>query len=258
MTTINEIAPDLYRLSIWVPEFNMQFNHFLIKDDEPMLYHTGMRMMFPVLKEAVTQLINPKELRWIGFSHFEVDECGALNEWLQIAPNAQAVCSEVGAIVNMSDFALRPARGLLKAEVLRTGKYQYRFIPTPHLPHGWDAGVLYEETNKVLLCSDLFHHNGNVEALTSSDILGNVRASLITMQNSPLHSYMPYSNQTGRLLRELADLQPTTLATMHGSSFFGDCAQALLDLDVVMKEVLGTEQISVLREDQLLRDGIGA
>lgn len=251
MTTINEIAPDLYRLSVWVPEFNMQFNHFLIKDDEPMLYHTGMRMMFPVLKEAVSQLMDPNELRWIGFSHFEVDECGALNEWLQIAPNAQAVCSEVGAIVNMSDYALRPARGLSKAEVLRTGKYQYRFIPTPHLPHGWDAGVLFEETNKVLLCSDLFHHNGNVEALTSSDILSNVRASLITMQNSPLHSYMPYSNQTGRLLRELADLQPTTLATMHGSSFFGDCAQALLDLDVVMKEVLGTEQISVLREDQL-------
>lgn len=136
MTTINEIAPDVYRICVWVPALNMQFNHFLIKDDEPVLYHAGMRGMFPILREAVATLIDPKEIRWIGFSHFEVDECGALNEWLQVAPNAQAVCSEVGAMVNMNDFALRPARGLSKAEVLQTGKYKYRFIPTPHLPHG--------------------------------------------------------------------------------------------------------------------------
>jgi flavorubredoxin len=210
-----------------------------------MLYHTGLRQMFPILKEAVSTLIDPKDLRWIGFSHFEVDECGALNEWLQVAPNAQAVCSEVGAVVNMSDFAIRPARGLLKSEILQTGKYKYRFIPTPHLPHGWDAGVLFEETNKVLLCSDLFHHNGNVKALTSSDILGNVRVTLNFMQNSPLHSYMPYSNQTRPLLQELADLRPKTLAIMHGSSYFGDCSKALMDLDVVMKEVLGSEKIPV-------------
>ncbi|GGK74986.1 MBL fold metallo-hydrolase [Rufibacter glacialis] len=243
MTTINEIAPDLYRICVWVPEFNMQFNHFLIKDEEPMLYHTGMRSMFPVLREAVSKVLDPKELRWIGFSHFEVDECGALNEWLQIAPNAQAVCSEVGALVNMGDFALRPARGLTKADLLKTGKYQYRFIPTPHLPHGWDAGVLFEETNKVLLCSDLFHHDGNVQALTTSDILDQVRTTLATYQKSPLHSYMPYHNNTKRLLQELATLQPTTLATMHGSSFHGNCSQALLDLDLVMKEVLGGEEL---------------
>lgn len=245
MTTINEIAPDLYRISIWVPELNMQFNHFLIKDDEPMLYHAGMQGMFPILKEAVSKLIDPKDIRWIGFSHFEVDECGALNEWLQVAPYAQAICSEVGAMVNMSDFALRPAKGLSKSDTLQTGKYKYKFIPTPHLPHGWDAGVLFEETNKVLLCSDLFHHNGNVEALTSSDILDKVRTSLIAFQNTPLHSYMPYSNNTGRLLRELAELQPKTLATMHGSSFYGDCSKALLELDVVMKEVLGAEPILI-------------
>lgn len=244
MTTINEIAPDVYRISVWVPDLNMQFNHFLIKDDEPMLYHAGMRMMFPVLREAVTKLIDPKDLKWIGFSHFEVDECGALNEWLEIAPNAEAVCSQVGAMVNMSDFAIRPAKGLSKADVLKTGKYQYRFIPTPHLPHGWDAGVLFEETNKVLLCSDLFHHNGNVAALTSSDILENVRTSLITLQATPLHSYMPYTHQTRPLLQELADLQPTSLATMHGSSFYGDCSKALMDLDIVMKEVLGGEPVS--------------
>jgi flavorubredoxin len=225
----------------------MQFNHFLIKDDEPMLYHTGMRGMFPLIKEAVSELLDPKDIRWIGFSHFEVDECGALNEWLQLAPNAQAICSEVGAMVNMSDFAIRPARGLSKAETLQTGKYLYRFIPTPHLPHGWDAGVLFEETSKVLLCSDLFHHNGNVEALTSSDIVDQVRTSLITFQNTPLHSYMPYTNNTGRLLWELAELQPKTLATMHGSSFYGNCSKALLDLDVVMKEVLVGETLPIIR-----------
>ena len=242
-TTINEIAPDLYRICVWLPDLNMQFNHFLIKDDEPMLYHTGMRSMFPILREAVSKLIDPKELRWIGFSHFEVDECGALNEWLQIAPHAQAVCSEVGAMVNMSDFALRPAKGMTKTDMLQTGKYRYRFIPTPHLPHGWDAGVLFEETNKVLLCSDLFHHDGNVEALTTSDILDKVRTTLIAYQNTVLHSYMPYHNNTGRMLQELAALNPTTLATMHGSSFYGNCSQALLDLDIVMKEVLGGEEL---------------
>ncbi|QHT67352.1 MBL fold metallo-hydrolase [Rhodocytophaga rosea] len=241
MTTINEIAPDLYRISVWVPELNMQFNHFLVKDDEPMLYHTGMRGMFPLLKEAVGRLIHPQDIRWIGFSHFEVDECGALNEWLQIAPQAQAVCSQVGAMVNMSDFAIRPAKGLTRAEMLQTGKYSYRFIPTPHLPHGWDAGVLFEETNKVLLCSDLFHQFGNGEALTKNDILEQVRTTLIAMQHSPLHSYMPYQHNNAYILQELASLQPTTLATMHGSSFYGDCSKALLDLDIVMKEVLVSE-----------------
>jgi flavorubredoxin len=247
MTTINEIAPDLYRICVWVPEFNMQFNHFLIHDDEPLLYHTGMRSIFPLVREAVGRLMDPKNLRWIGFSHFEVDECGSLNDWLQVAPHAQAVCSEVGAIVNMSDFALRPARGLTRAETLQTGKYKYRFIPTPHLPHGWDAGVLFEETNKVLLCSDLFHHNGNVEALTTTDILHKVRTTLITMQNSPLHSYMPYQSKTAHMLQELACLQPKTLATMHGSSFYGNCSQALLDLDVVMQQVLGAEPAAVIK-----------
>lgn len=245
MITTHEIAPDLYRICIYMPELDMQFNHFLIKDDEPMLYHAGMRGMFPLLREAVSKLMDPKDLRWIGFSHFEVDECGALNEWLQIAPNAQAVCSEVGAMVNMNDFALRPAKGLTRAETLRTGKYQYRFIPTPHLPHGWDAGVLYEETNKVLLCSDLFHHNGNCTALTSSDILDQVRTTLISFQNSPLNGYMPYHTNTGLLLRELAALQPETLATMHGSSFNGNCSQALMDLNIVMKEVLGGQPLAI-------------
>src|SRR3982750_1209245 len=116
MTSITEIAPDLYRISIYVPEANLQFNHFLVKDDEPMLYHTGMRRMFPQVQQAVARILDPAQLRWIGFSHFEVDECGALNQWLQVAPTAQAVCSVVGALVNLSDFADRPPRGMAADE----------------------------------------------------------------------------------------------------------------------------------------------
>lgn len=242
MTTINEIAPDVYRISLFVPEYNMQFNHFLIKDDEPMLYHAGMRMMFPQLQEAVAKIIKPEELRWIGFSHFEVDECGALNEWLQLAPHAQAVCSETGAMVNMEDFAIRPARGLSRADVLETGRYSYRFIPTPHLPHGWDAGVLFEEKSRTLFCSDLFHQDGNGVALTDHDILGEVRQSLQAGQSSPLPEYMPYTHKTKGMLHELAGLNPATLAIMHGSSYRGECAQALKELDGIMKEVLGEEK----------------
>jgi flavorubredoxin len=239
MTTIDEIAPNIYRISIYVSDYNMQFNHFLIKDDEPMLYHTGMRSMFPLLKEAVTKLINPNKLRWIGFSHFEVDECGSLNDWLGTAPNAQPICSEIGAMVNMSDFAIRPAKGLSKAEVLETGAYTFRFLPTPHLPHGWDAGVLFEEQSKTLFCSDLFHQDGNSVALTEHDILGEVRAALKAGQSSPLPDYMPYTHKTNGMLMELASLKPETLAIMHGSSYRGNCSQALMDLDTIMKEELG-------------------
>jgi flavorubredoxin len=236
---ISEVAPDLFRISIFAPDFNLQFNHFLVKDEEPLLYHTGMRKMFPQVREAVAKLIDPSRLRWISFSHFEVDECGALNEWLQIAPNAQAACGIVGALVNMGDYAIRPARGMTKNDVLCTGKYKFRFHATPHLPHGWDAGVLFEETQRTLLCSDLFHHDGDVEPLTESDILGRVRQSITEYQAGPVMNYMPFTTQTESLLRGLAELKPKTLATMHGSTFVGDGARALLDLGVVMKDVLG-------------------
>ena len=236
---ITEIAPDVFRLSLYVPELNLQFNHFLDRDDEPLLYHTGMRKMFSQVREAVATLIDPAKLRWIGFSHFEVDECGALNEWLALAPQSQAVCGVVGSLVNMGDFAARPARGLKRDEVFSTGKYRFRFRPTPHLPHGWDAGVLFEETQRTLFCSDLFHHDGNVEAVTESDILGRVRQTLIHYQAGPLMDYQPFTSRTEGLLGGLAALQPRTLATMHGSSFVGDGARALSDLGVVMREVLG-------------------
>jgi len=245
MYQIDEIAPDVYRISIYVPQIQLQFNHFLIKDDQPMLYHAGLKQMFPVLLEAVKTLLDARLIRWIGFSHFEVDECGALNEWLQIAPNAQAVCSEAGALVNMTDFALRPALAMKPYDVLETGRHRYRFIRTPHLPHGWDAGVMFEESDKTLLCSDLFHQNGNLIALTDKDILEAHKSSMIGYESGPLMDYTPYNHKTRAMLHELAALYPKTLATMHGSSFFGDCSKSLIELDEVMRSLWGGELLTL-------------
>jgi len=152
MTNIDEIAPDLFRLSIYVEDFDMQFNHFLVRDDEPLLFHAGFKGMFPALREAVGKLIDPTTLRHIAWSHFESDEVGALNHWLELAPEAQPVCTLVGKLVSVDDFSIRPARGMAEGDVLRTGKYRYRFHRSPHLPHGWDAGVLFEESRKTLFC----------------------------------------------------------------------------------------------------------
>ena len=168
---IDEIATDLYRICLYVPDFDLQFNHFLVRDDQPLLFHTGMRGMFPGVREAVAKLIDPAELRWISWSHFEVDECGALNEWLAVAPQATPVCGETGAMINIADFSNRPPRGLKPDEVLETGRHRFRFVPTPHLPHGWDAGVLFEETERVLLCSDLMHQRAlSIDVLLSCSI----------------------------------------------------------------------------------------
>ncbi|HKY44597.1 MAG TPA: hypothetical protein VJM50_16020, partial [Pyrinomonadaceae bacterium] len=163
MPVVTEIAPDVYRICTYVPQIDLQFNQFLIKDEEPLLFHTGMKALFPVVREAVGTVIDPSTLRWISFSHFEADECGSLNEWLQIAPRAEPVCSMVGALVSVNDFAIRPAKGMNDGEVFNTGQYRFRFVQTPHVPHCWEAGQLFEETKGTLLCSDLFHQGGDVE-----------------------------------------------------------------------------------------------
>lgn len=229
MPNVTEIAPDLFRISVFVP---------LVRDEQPLLFHAGYRQMFPEVREGVASVIDPAKLRWISFSHFESDECGALNEWLTVAPKAEAACGFVGAIVSVNDFALRPARVMSPDEPLQTGKYKFRYYPTPHVPHGWDAGVLFEETTATLLCSDLFHHNGDVEPITSSDIVGRVRETLLGMQSGPLAFYIPFTPNTGSILRGLARLQPRLLATQHGSSYSGNGEQALRDLSEVMHEVL--------------------
>jgi flavorubredoxin len=237
---IDEIAADLYRISLYVKDFDLQFNHFLIKDDEPLLFHTGMRGMFPLVRDAVARVIDPAQLRWIGWSHFEMDECGALNEWLAAAPQATPVCSQLGAMINIADFANRPPKGLDPGETLATGRHRFRFVPTPHLPHGWDAGVLFDETDRVLLCSDLLHQLGDVEPVTSADITDRYRHALASYQQSPvLMDYVPYNDNTRRQLANLAALKPRTLAAMHGSTFVGDGAAILLASADVIQSVSG-------------------
>ena len=238
-TKIDEIAPDLFRISTFIPPAGIQFNQFLSRDSEPLLFHTGQHGLFPLVREAVASLIDPASLRWIGFSHFESDECGALNDWLQIAPNAQAICSQVGAAIAINDFASRPPRPMADGEVINTGKRRFRFIRTPHVPHCWDAGLLFEETNAALLCSDLFHQMGDVEAVTQSDVVERARETLIGYNQGPFSNYMPYTPQTQSILDGLASLTPATVATMHGSAFAGDGEQALRDLATMMRETLG-------------------
>jgi flavorubredoxin len=242
MAVTTEIAPDLYRISIFAARGNVQFNHFLIMDDEPLLFHTGLRGMHAEIREAVSKLIDLGELRHISFSHFESDECGALNEWLAAAPKADVICSQLGARVNMNDFTGRETRGLADGATFQTGKYRYSYCRTPHLPHGWDAGVLFEETQRTLLCSDLFHQIGDVEPLTTADVVGRSREALKEYQAGILAEYMPYTSITEQNLRKLAELKPKTLAIMHGSSFNGDCVRALGDMNGVLREVFGPRQ----------------
>ena len=236
---VTEIAPDIYQIVSYVPEADLQFNQFLVKDEEPLLFHTGMNALFPLVQEAVASLIDPATLRWISFSHFEADECGSLNQWLQLAPNAQAACSLVGAMVSVNDFATRPARGMTTGEIINTGKYRFRFLHTPHVPHCWEAGMLFEETNGTLLCSDLFHQSGVVEPLTNSDVIGRARRTLVDYQAGPLANYMPYTKNTDVILQSLAELKPRTIAPMHGSAYVGDGERAIRDFAVMMREVLG-------------------
>ncbi len=238
---VTEIGPDLYRLSIYAPDFDLQFNHFLVDDDEPLLYHAGLKGMFPLLREAVAKVMEPSRLRWIGFSHFEADECGGLNEWLAIAPSAQPACSDLGAMVSVNDFAARPAKGMADGEHLVTGKRRFRVCRTPHLPQGWDASVLFEETQQTLLCSDLFHQVGDVEPLTTSDVVGRSLVAMKEYQGCVLADYAPYTHNTNQLFYKLAELKPQRLAIMHGSSFEGDGARALKDLGVAFKEVFGRD-----------------
>jgi flavorubredoxin len=236
--SITEIAPDVFRLSLFIPDANLQFNQFLVRDDEPLLFHTGMRAIFPQVREAVSTLIDPAKLRHISFSHFEADECGSLNEWFEVAPNAEAVCSFVGAEVSVKDFTSMPARGLMDGATFSTGKYQFKFVHTPHLPHCWEAGLLFEETNRTLFSSDLFHQLGDVVPLTDKSVVDSARQTFVEYGTTPLAGYMPYTRQTEQNLQKLIDLNPATIAAMHGSSYSGDGAKALQDLGEVMKELL--------------------
>ncbi|HEX3348437.1 MAG TPA: MBL fold metallo-hydrolase [Acetobacteraceae bacterium] len=225
-TRTAEIADGIYRLSTFVPEIappaGFAFNQFLVLGDEPLLFHTGLRRMFPLVREAFSRIIPTEQLRWIAFGHYEADECGALNEWLAVAPHAEAMHGPVGCMVSLNDLADRTPRMLADGDVIELGGgRRVRWLDTPHIPHGWDAGVLYEETSATLLCGDLFTQLGDGPALTTGDVVGPAIAAEDMFRASSLHPGM------GATIRRLAALSPRTLALMHGPSFTGAGASAL-------------------------------
>jgi flavorubredoxin len=239
MADIDEIAPDVFRISVFAKTFGFTFNHFLIRDDEPLLYHTGLRGMFSEVRDGVAKVLDPARLRHVGFSHFEADECGALNQWLGVAPRAAPLCGLIAAAVNINDIADRPPRVLAAGETLSTGRHRFRLLPTPHLPHGWDASLLFEETGRILFSSDLLLQTGACPPLSTESIVDRARDDMVRGEAGPFAHAVPYRDATGAMLAMLADEAPRTIATMHGSSYAGDGAQALRDLATVMKEVLG-------------------
>jgi len=239
MATVAEVAPDVFRISTYVPEADLEFGQFLIRDEEPLLFETGLKALFPAVRDAVAGVLDPSTVRWVSFSHFEADECGSLNEWLSLAPRAQAACSLVGALVSVNDFAIRPARPLTDGETFSTGKRRFRFLHTPHVPHCWEAGVLFEETERTLFCTDLLGQSGKRPPLSESDIVGLFRDQVLQFQKGPFANYMPYTRDTAATYERLAALAPRTLATMHGSVYRGDGAKALREAAGVLREVYG-------------------
>lgn len=225
-TNVHEVADGIYRINTPVPPSVMpggfSFNQFLLVNDEPLLFHTGPRKLFPLVLEGVSSVLPVDSLRHIAFSHFEADECGSLNEWLQAAPNAQPVCGEVGAMVSVDDVADRPARAMSDGEVLELGRHRLQWLATPHLPHGWDTGYFFEENSQTLLCGDLFTQPGPGEApVTESDILEPSERFRENMD------YFSHSRNAPALLERLARTEPRTLACMHGSVWQGDGAALL-------------------------------
>ena len=233
-TNIYEIADGIYRINTPVDlggGNKFSFNQYLVRDDEPLLFHTGLRKMFPLVKEAVASVMSVEKIRYVAFSHVEADECGSLNEWLAVAPQAEPVCSVVAATVSVQDIADRPPRALADGEVLSLGSHSLQWHDTPHLPHGWDCGFLSEQTTKTLLCGDLFTQGGIGDPpLTESDILGPSQAFRQAMDD------FSYTKNTATLIEKLASTNPTTLACMHGSAWSGDGASLLRELCKTLTE----------------------
>jgi flavorubredoxin len=234
-TTVTEIAPDIYRLSTYVGDADFQFNQFLVDASEPLLFQTGPRSLFPLISAAVQRIIPLERLRWITFGHLEADECGSMNSWLAASPTAQIAHGAMGCLVSINDLADRPPRPLQDGEVIDLGGKRMRRIETTHVPHGWDAGLFFEETTQVLLCGDLFTALGNSPAITEQEITGPALAAEDTFRATCL------TPATGPAIRALAELHPHTLGLMHGPAFTGDCAQALRDLAAAYDKRLQAE-----------------
>ncbi|HVR81648.1 MAG TPA: hypothetical protein VHF02_06160 [Luteimonas sp.] len=225
-TNIHEIADGIYRISTPVvlpgDAGAFSFNQYLIDDDEPLLFHTGLRGLFPLVQEAVASVMPVARLRHIAFSHVEADECGSLNQWLAAAPQSAPLCGTVAALVSIADLADRPPRALADGETVSLGRHNVRWFDAPHLPHAWECGFLIEERTGTLLCGDLFTQPGDgLPALTEADILGPSEAFRHAMD------YFSHSKHAGALLEKLAQTNPTTLACMHGSAWRGDGAALL-------------------------------
>jgi flavorubredoxin len=234
-TNVQEIADGIYRISTPVPPSvipgGFTFNQYLIVDDEPLLFHCGLRKMFPLVREAVASVIRVERLRYIGLSHVEADECGSINEWLGAAPQAVPLCGRVAASVSMEDLADRMPREIADGEVLSLGARRVRWFDTPHLPHAWECGFLFEEHTRTFMCGDLFSQPGNkTVALTESDILGPSEALRARMD------YYSHTKNARAMLKRLADCSPLTLACMHGSAWRGDGRKLLLELAEVFSK----------------------
>jgi flavorubredoxin len=223
-TTTHEIADGIHRISTFIPEVGLPFNQYLVVADEPLLFHTGMRQLFPLVSEAVGRIVDPGTLRHVTFGHFEADESGAMNQWLAVAPNAQVVHGSTGVLVSLNDQADRPPRALADGEVLDLGGKRVRWIDTPHVPHGWDAGLVYEETTGTLFAGDLFTAIGEAPPLSDADIVGPAQTTEDTFRATSL------TPLTAPTIRRLAELGSSTLALMHGPAFTGDTRAALAAL----------------------------
>jgi flavorubredoxin len=223
-TRVDEIAPKIYRLSTFLPQVGpkgLQFNQFLVDAEQPLLFHCGQRALFPAVSKAVARIIDLRRLRWIAFSHVEADECGALNEFLDAAPESTVTHGAIGLGIWLNDQSPRPPRALADGEVLDLGGKRVRRLDTPHVPHCWDAGLMLEETTGTLFCSDLFTHVGDPKALTDGDIL---EPAVAADEQYPFMAVGPF---VGSTLRRLGGFKPRTLAVMHGSSYTGDVAAQL-------------------------------
>ena len=227
-TNVHEVADGIYRINTPVQlegGAGFSFNQYLVVDEEPLLYHTGLRKMFPLVREAVASVLPIEQLRYIAFSHVEADECGSLNEWLASAPQAVPLCGTVAAMVSVNDLADRKPRALADGEAIDLGVHTVRWLDAPHLPHAWECGFLSEEKTRTLLCGDLFTQGGaNLPAVTESDILAPSEAFRHAMD------YFSHTKNAEALLEKLAATEPVTLACMHGSAWHGDGAKLLREL----------------------------
>jgi flavorubredoxin len=232
-TSVNEIADGIYRISTPAPAIpgGFMFNQYLVRSDAALLFHTGPRRLFPLIRDAVASVLPLTAVRYISFSHYEADECGSLNEWLAAASNATALCGRIASMTSVRDVADRPPQEIANGEVVSLGAHSLKWFDMPHVPHGWDCGYLFEERTRTLLCSDLFTQPGSdLPSLTESDLLG-PSESLRTKLD-----YFSHARNTGELLERLALANPQVLACMHGSAWRGDGAALIRELASIVSK----------------------